>query len=355
MIKNLIIGSGFSAAMVKILLKEKARVLSLTSHNNLRSKDFIRRKSLESNKFFSKKSLSLGSTKFILKKGRLHDRLTHGGNSNIWGGHINLKKIPKNLINFFIKKKIFFQKLSFSITGTTSHNKNLAQLQVISGKIFKAQDLLNIVENAFILNFFIKKKKNYVKLFFLNSLKKKKVEVKKLFLCLGTIQLIDLLYRSKFLKENDIIELSEFDHQFNLGFKKSKYKKNTTIIRYSFARAVGHFLGVQSYSKYLKLLNFVPFCIDQIFYNNKTKYALQIKDGIFTEKMISNNKKSNFGKSIHYCNMKINGVFINDFLTKINRNLLGFGMPFVNQSVPGPISNDIIFDVKKKLSLLKSK
>ena len=32
----------------------------------------------------------------------------------------------------------------------------------------------------------------------------------------GVIQLLDLLYRSKFLNNNDVIELSEFKHEFKL-------------------------------------------------------------------------------------------------------------------------------------------
>ena len=51
--------------------------------------------------------------------------------------------------------------------------------------------------------------------------------------------------------------------------------------------------------------------------------------------------------------MKINGVPINIFLSKINKNLIGFGMPFVDQNIPGPISNDILLDIKKKLKINK--
>ena len=349
MIKNLIVGSGFSASMVKIMINDNVKVVSLKNTNSLRSESFIRRTNLECNKFFSENTLSVGSTEFILNKAKFHDRLILGGNSNIWGGHIDLKRISENLVNFLIKKKIFFKKLSFRITGTTSHNKDLAQLQTSSGKILKAQDILGKIENIFILDFFIKNKKIFVNLLYLNSLKKKQIEVKKLFLCIGTIQLIDLLYRSKFIKEKDKIEFSEFDHKFIYRFKKSRYKKNTTTIRYLFSRALGHFLGIQSYSKYLRLLNFIPICIDQRFYYNKSKYILTLKKKTFIGKK---NKKDfkNFGESIHYCNMKINSVPINKIFSKINKNLLGFGMPFVNQSVPGPISNDIILDVKKKLS-----
>ena len=48
--------------------------------------------------------------------------------------------------------------------------------------------------------------------------------------------------------------------------------------------------------------------------------------------------------------MKINGVSINKFLSKINKNILGLGMPFVDQKIPGPISNDILLDIEKKIN-----
>ena len=149
------------------------------------------------------------------------------------------------------------------------------------------------------------------------------------------------------MKEDDEIEFTEFDHEFVLKLKNSKYTKNATTIRYSFSRAIGHFLGIQSYAKFLKLFNFIPICVDQIFYNTKSKRVLILKGNTFIEK--KNNNLRKFGNSIHYCNMKINGVSINKFLSKINKNLIGFGMPFVNQKTPGPISNDILLDIEKKI------
>ena len=149
------------------------------------------------------------------------------------------------------------------------------------------------------------------------------------------------------MKEDDEIEFTEFDHEFVFKLKNSKFTKNATTIRYSFSRAIGHFLGIQSFAKFLKLFNFIPICIDQIFYNTKSKRVLILKGNTFIEK--KNNNLRKFGNSIHYCNMKINGVSINKFLSKINKNLIGFGMPFVNQKTPGPISNDILLDIEKKI------
>tara|TARA_B100000029_G_scaffold382361_1_gene377605 strand:- start:856 stop:1359 length:504 start_codon:yes stop_codon:yes gene_type:complete len=162
------------------------------------------------------------------------------------------------------------------------------------------------------------------------------------------VQFLDLLYRSKFLKENDIIEFSEFKHKFTWRFIDLSFKKNITTVRYRFSRAIGHLFGIQYFSGFLKILNFIPLCIDQNYYPKKIKYKLQIKNGELIEKNY-NFSNYKFGKSIHYCNLKINGVDINRFLRKINKNIYGLGMPFINQKNPGPISNEIILDITKKL------
>ena len=205
----------------------------------------------------------------------------------------------------------------------------------------------------FLHSFLIKKKEIILNLINLKTLKTKKIKVKKLFLCLGTIQLIELLKRSNYLKDNDVITLTEFDHEFKVKFKKNVIsKKENTTIKYKFSRAMGHYLGIQSFKKFLKLLNFIPIYVEQIFYNKKKIYQLFLINQ--TLKEINNSNLKKFGDSIHYCGMKINNTTISDYLKKINNNIFGFGMSFVSQSKPGPISNDIILDIFKKLEKNKS-
>lgn len=351
MTKKTIIGGGFSAAISKILIGKNVNIIGSHNHNFLKKNFFLRRKSLDSNKFFQEKTFSYGTLKFNLKKGKMHDRLILGGNSTIWGGHINLKNISKKILSIFKIHKVVFKKLSFKNTGTISNNKDIFQAQTLTGDILKSQNLYNNITNAFILNFFIKKKKIFINMMMSEKGKIQKFHVPKLFLCLGTIQFLDLLYRSNFIRENDIIELSEFSHKFKFTLLSNTIiAKNETIIRYKFSRALGHFLGIQSFSKYLKLLNFLPVCIDQYFYKKKKNYKLQIKKGKVIEK---NNDfiLNKFGESIHYCNLRINKIPINKFLKKINPNIFGIGMSFIDQKIPGPISNDIILDAQKKINL----
>ena len=281
----------------------------------------------------------------------MHDRLILGGNSTIWGGHINLRNISKKLLSIFKTHDVVFKKLSFKNTGAISNNKDIYQVQTLTGNVLESQNLYNNVKNAYILNFFIERKKIFVNMMMSESGRIQKFHKLKLFLCLGTVQFLDLLYRSNFIKENDKKKLSEFSHKFKFTLLSNAIKTNkATIIRYKFSRALGHFLGIQSFSKYLKFLNFFPVCIDQCFYKKKKNYKLQIKKGKVIEK--DNDLDTNkFGVSAHYCNLRINKVPINKFLKKINPNIFGIGMSFINQKIPGPLSNDIILDVQKKINL----
>ena len=347
MIKNLIVGSGFSAAITKIFLGKNSKVIGFKNKSLFRNQNFFRRKSLDINKLFSKKIISYGSLKFKLNKGKLHDRLILGGNTTIWGGHINLKKLTKKIFNF-LKKKTIFVKLKYNKTGTIANDENIYQLQTHSGNILNSNNILKQIEDGYILSFFIKKKKIYIKLINQKNNKINQIQVNKLFLCVGEIQFLDLLYRSQFIKDGDIIEYSEYYHKFKISTIFSKLLKgNVIVIRYKLSRAIGHFLGIQYFSKFLKLLNFIPLTIDQCFYKKKINYKLFLKNGNFIEK---NNPRltENFGQSIHYCNLRINKIPINQIIKKIHPNIYGIGMSFIDQDIPGPISNDIILDSYKK-------
>ena len=348
MIKNLIIGSGYSAAITKLLIGKNSKVVGVKKFTDLNKKIFLRRESLDVNKLFLKKITSYGSLKFKLNYGKMHDRLNLGGNSSIWGGHINLKKIPTRIIKL-LKSKVKFLKLSYNETGNTTNDKNIHQLQTFSGNILSSKNLLKKIDNGFISSFFIRNKKIYIRSINLKNNRINQIKVDRLFLCIGTIQFLDLLYRSNILKEKDTIEFSEFYHKYKINNIYSEFpKKNIVLIRYKLSRAIGHYLGIQFFSKLLKLLNFIPLCIDQCFYKKKINYKLQLKNGEISEKNV---KKfvHNFGQSIHYCNLRINKIPINQLLKKIHPNIYGIGMPFVDQDMPGPISNDILLDAVNKI------
>jgi hypothetical protein len=172
-------------------------------------------------------------------------------------------------------------------------------------------------------------------------------------LAIGPIQLIDLLYRSGYINNDDQITLSEYEHSLTLCWKKDPYEFHTsdTIIRYKVSRAIAHALGIQknlhSMEPSKKWLQ--PY-IDQRFGQHENILKLIAQDGKLVEIQTPLETRPSFGGSIHYCNMHINGKNINDFLLNISSNLIGIGMAFVKQIAPGPISSDILIDAANKLS-----
>ena len=195
MIENCIVGSGFSAAITYLLLNKKSDVFSVVSEKKLKKIGLNKRDNLVSNKLFSKKVFSMGTINYQLKKGIFHDTNTLGGNTNIWGGHVDLKKISKKLIKYLEENGLFFKDLSYQDTGTNSNLESIVQIQDKNQNIFSSKLVFNKINDFFLYSFLIKKKKIILNLINLKTLKTKKIKVKKLFLCLGTIQLIELLKR----------------------------------------------------------------------------------------------------------------------------------------------------------------
>lgn len=205
-------------------------------------------------------------------------------------------------------------------------------------------------------NFFIKDGK--VGLHLISNGEIKTVYTSHLILCIGVVQLIDLLYRSGLIEEGTTISLSEFSYQLKpkITFSPFKFSITSTIIRFKLLRAIAHRLGIQKFFKLEKFFQWIPFYFDQVFLLEKLTYNSEIKNGVMSDFITQKiNNSSGFGRSIHYCDLKINGLNINEYLGRINLNVSGIGMAFVKQKNPGPISNDIIIDAIWKIKNLRKK
>ena len=139
MSKDIIIGAGFSSLIAFILLQKKVTVYSPRNESVKNNISLKRRVNLDFNKLFSKTCKSFGTLNVKLFNGKLHDRINHGGNSQVWGGAINIKGLPNNFLNLLLKNNILLKKLSLNVTGSISNDKNLYQLQDFDSSILSAE------------------------------------------------------------------------------------------------------------------------------------------------------------------------------------------------------------------------
>ena len=117
-----IIGSGFSA-LISYYFYKKFDVQVISANNsNFNYNHYKHRKNLDINKFYSSKSKSMGNLSYYINKSfKIHDRLSFGGNTNIWGGFINIKDIPHKVYNLLAKDNIKFEKLDLNKNGYKSN------------------------------------------------------------------------------------------------------------------------------------------------------------------------------------------------------------------------------------------
>ncbi len=103
--KITVVGDGFSAATAKLTIDPKNVEFIAVNNTSFLREFFGRKRSLEVNKMFPEKAESFGDTIYNLENLKLHDRLSSGGNSNVWGGMVDTsdlsveaRKICKKII-----------------------------------------------------------------------------------------------------------------------------------------------------------------------------------------------------------------------------------------------------------------
>ncbi len=335
----IIIGSGFSAMLTYYKLM-KYNPIIVSSSNKFRTiHKMKRRNNLNINKYFSSKTVSFGSLKYNLSsRAKLHDRNVYGGNSNLWGGFINIENLNTDFYKICKSKGIKLAKLNLNKNGYKSNCDSIRQLRSYQDEIIDAKKYFGNIFEGLLYSFTVEK--NYIKLLIYDKNNKSKiVKTKKLYLCINLPQLIDLLYRSNLLKNKSNLNISEFEHFFELSFSK-KFKNidynEELIIKYDLIRSFKHFFGYQKSLDFLALK--LPIYINQHFLNIKRNLKLELNQGYIYQK----SKNHKFGESIHYCDLEINNININEFINDVSKDIIGLSSPFIYQNKPGPISNDII-------------
>ncbi len=337
----LVIGSGFSALVSYLHLKKyKPKIISYNSSVYLPN-ELISRRNLNVNKALFQKYNSFGNFKYQLSSRiKIHDRLSLGGNSNIWGGFIDITNISKSFIKILNDNDIMLEKLSFKKNGYISNKKNMRQL-INENKILDSKNIFEKIKDGFVYS--LELNDNYVLVnYFSGENKVISEKFKQVVLAISFPQLIDLLYRSNIITNDLIISLSEFKHRFvktiNSKIIKEDDDLEKCIVKYDFVRALKHYFGLKKNLDKVKIK--LPFYVDQIYSFPKRK--LQMKLNYNSKIIYDSSNKIKFGDSIHYCDLKLNNIGANQYISNLSSNLFGVSAPFINQKIPGPISNDII-------------
>jgi len=338
---TLIVGGGIAAMFCQIYFSKERGLLIAPDFNG--GAAYRLRPNLRFTKVLAKSSSSWGSLIFNLKNARMHDVNVLGGNSNYWGGFFDTEAFSMDELSPLLLCGVKLVPITMLETGSHSNCGTLCQMQDGNGKILNSSNYLNVDIDGYVDSI----KFNGVNYDY--SIINSKGELSfgvagKIFLCVGTVQLIDLMYRSGLLNEGDVLTMTEYRHGLAIGMNNLTNSKSTVngevSIYYDIFRAVNHYLGIQ---KKTGLWSGMLVDIKQTFYAEKVDLKMTVE----AEGRLTQVSEAKFGDSIHYCNLKINEVPVKEYFANVWPGIEVFGMASINQIKPGPISNDILKDIIK--------
>ena len=259
-----------------------------------------------------------------------------GGNTNIWGAYINLKRFKKYLdldkkFSDFYKSNKFF---TFARISKKKEFKHIGYIKNIrSNKIFRLNKSF-FTNNK---NFYLKKiliSKKFVYLFSDNN----SYKVKCLNLCIGNFGLIKVLKNSDIIKDNDIVsyEDSSIKYTFNVNLKHKKYYYIPMSIRQIIEKLIykSNFYRANENDN-----NIFVQAID----NKKKTFKIKVDELLNSKKSFHRGMNTN-----HIANMKINGVPVEKYLQKKTKRIKINCSGTLPRYISGSISQDLIYNTFKK-------
>ena len=270
----------------------------------------------------------------IKKSYKFYEYNKIGGNTNIWGGYINiqrLKKLKKKNKKFsaFIDNNPFFRILKLSPDSKFKHagficEKNTKKIFRIKKK-FYGKNLINFDIDKIII------RKNFLIL----KNRKKNIYTKRLNLCVGNLGLLKILYNSKIINNNDIVTFKDADVKYGFNFN---LKKNNYYIPMSPFEIIRKFFFDKSiaYNKN----NFFSSLIVQIFNNNVKIYRHKISD-LLNDRHTNNLR---YFTTHHIANLEVNGLTIDKFVRKKTKRIIINCSGRMKGFVAGSISQNIIYN-----------
>jgi hypothetical protein len=287
-----------------------------------------------------KDQLSLNSTIFaenekkIRKSGKFYEITGIGGNTNVWGGYINYERFKillknKKFKQFFDKNKLFKIKKISNINN--NHTCYLSEYN--KKKIFriKKKNFRNKILNEKINKISIED--NHIKLF-----GNKEYRTKYLSLCIGNLSLLELLYNSKIIKNNDLVTFrdSECGYSLNLFLDHKNFyyipmKVSDIILKLIFKKVTNYNSNIKYpliFQKFKKKNTIFKFKLEEIF-KFKSLYP-------------------RFFLSNHIADIRINNFSLEKFIKKKSKNIKIYNSGVCKKYVAGPISQELINNVLAK-------
>ena len=166
----------------------------------------------------------------------------------------------------------------------------------------------------------------------------KKIFSKKTSLCIGNLSLIQLLYNSNLINQNDKVQFQDGDCSYNINFQlnnKKYYYIPQTISEIIYK------LKKNKKKSYLKTID-NSFFVQSFSYESR-KYIFTVE-----ELMKYNSLHIRYFLSNHIADLKINNLSINSFIHKFSKSINVYNSGIIKKYTAGPISQDIIFNAIMK-------
>ena len=260
-----------------------------------------------------------------------------GGNTNIWGGIIDINKLNKlkkknKKFSSFIENNFFFKISKISSSSKFKHVGLINEKN--TNRIFRIKK--NFYDSKLIdfnlIKIIIKKK------FLILKSEKKSIYAKKINLCVGNLGLLKILYNSKILNNDDIITFNDGNIKYGLNFnlKRENYYVPMSPLQVIRTLIFGKTITTYKYDE----KKFLDNLIVQIYGNNIKTYRYKVSD------ILNNRRASNlrFFISNHLTNLAINHMPVDKFIKKKTKKIIINCSGAMKKYIIGPVSQNIIYN-----------
>lgn len=334
-----IIGGGFTAYC---LAQRYKNAIIITCNKPPTNSHLLLRRQLQVNKQLNRYAPSAGHVRYRLPPHQLHDRLGLGGNSEIWGGFLDishpgttslLQTLPDITLREFVPQDAIY-----------SPNGRLCLMLDSHRRVFSAADYFR--RKGFIDGYacLLEPHTDYITVHTLCATgERKQWHFRRVLLACGVVQTLDMLAMSGFLKQGDKIRLS--DNRYALRrYTQENVSDEEYQIHFRFLAAAGKFLGFK-HDIFQNVQRLGPFCVTQHFGHALLTLTLEYaeREGMHHFIHLPESSSPTFGRSIHYGNMQVNNLPLTSFISDISTAISVYGTASLTSIAPGPVSQQILW------------